>query len=186
MIQLVRHQFSRKRGVSLGTSSDGSGTGDGSVERELLEVIRDAQLDEICGKNVSAYDQYLDDVKKRYNSLMGPVRKSDKLPPCESTPYSFRDAEVLLSAIKANDEEKETDVHKQSVVNNCRSSYQSSRPMFDRAAFLNGMNKGQKEAAEYMMQKLDKDIDNEQLLMMLHGAPQRCKSPLNTWVMQLP
>ena len=43
--------------------------------------------------------------------------------------------------------------------------------MFDQAAFLNGMNKGQKEAAEYMMQKLDKDLDNEQLLMMLHGAP---------------
>ena len=43
--------------------------------------------------------------------------------------------------------------------------------MFNRAAFLEGLNKGQAEAAEYMMQKLDKDIDNEQLLMMLHGAP---------------
>ena len=56
MIQLIRHQFSRKRGATVGTSSHGLGRGDSSVERELLEVIRDAQLDEICGaKKISAY-----------------------------------------------------------------------------------------------------------------------------------
>ena len=100
-------------------------------------MIRDAQLDEICGKNISAYDQFLDDVKKRYNSLIGALdHKSDKLPHCESTPSSFRDAEVLLSAIEDNDEEKVSDVPVQSVVNNCRSSIRSSKPMFDRAAFF--------------------------------------------------
>mgnify|MGYP003723480399 CR=1 FL=1 len=172
MIQLIRHQFSRKRGDTVGTFSDGSGKRDGSVDRELLEVVRDAQLDEICPKRMSTYDKYLDDVKKRYDSLMGTVfYKSDKLPSCESAPSSFRDAEVLLSAIKNTDRERERDVAAQPVVNAYLSGNQSSRPMFDKAAFLDGMNKGQKDAAEYMMQKLDKDLDNEQLLMMLHGAP---------------
>ena len=173
MIQLVRHQFSRKRGDTLGTSSGGSSRGDGSVERELLEVIRDVQLDEICGaKKISAYDQYLDDLKKRYNSLMGNIdHKSEELPVCESTPTSFRDAQVLLSAIEKIDEERGCEVRGKSVFNRRHRSSRSSRAMFDKAAFLAGMNKGQKEAAEYMMQKLDKDLDNEQLLMMLHGAP---------------
>ena len=53
MIQLVRHQFSRKRGNTVGTSSDGSGRKYGSQVREMLEVVRDVQLDEICGKNIS-------------------------------------------------------------------------------------------------------------------------------------
>ena len=98
----------------MGTSSHGTGRGDGAVERELLEVIRDAQLDEICGKNISAYDQYLDDVKTRYNSLMGTVdHNSDELPPCESAPSSFRDAEVLLSAIEHNDEERGCEIRAQ-------------------------------------------------------------------------
>ena len=96
--------------------------------------------------------------------------KSDKLPLCESAPSSFRDAQVLLSAIKNTDLERERDVDAQPV-NTYLTGNQSSIPMFDKAAFLAGMNKGQKEAAEYMMQKLDKDLDNEQLLMMLHGAP---------------
>ena len=155
MIQLVRHQFSRKRGDTHCTSSGGSGRGDGSVERELLEVIRDAQLDEICGaKKISAYDRYLDDLKKRYNSLMGNVdHKSEELPVCESTPTSFSDAQVLLSAIKKNDEERGCEMRGQSVVNSRHRSNRSLRAMFDKAAFLAGMNKGQKEAAEYMVQK---------------------------------
>ena len=36
---------------------------------------------------------------------------------------------------------------------------------------MKDLNKGQKDAAEYIIQKLDKDLDNQQLLMMLHGAP---------------
>ena len=108
---------------------------------------------------------------------MGTVdHKSEELPVCESTPTSFRDAQVLLSAIEKNDEERGCEVRGQSVVNSRHRSNRSSRAMFDKAAFLAGMNKGQKEAAEYMMQKLDKDLDNEQLLMMLHGAPGTSKT----------
>ena len=148
MIQLVRHQFSRKRGDTLGISSVGYGGGDGSVERELLEIIREAQLDEICGaKKISAYDQYLNDVKKRYNSLMGNVdHKSGKLPACESAPSSFRDAQVLLSAIENNEEERGCDVRAQSVVNSRHPNKQSSRPIFDKAVFLKGVNKGKKKS----------------------------------------
>merc|ERR1711973_427378 len=77
---------------------------------------------------------------------------------------------VLLSAIE-NNAERECETRAQSVVNSRRTSTQSSRPMFDRASFLKDMNDGQKEAAAYIMQKLDKDMDNQQLLMILHGAP---------------
>ena len=65
-------------------------------------------MDETCGeKKISAYDQYLDDVKKRYNSLMGNVDyKSGKLPPCASAPSSCRDAQLLVSAIENFDEDR--------------------------------------------------------------------------------
>ena len=172
MIQLVRHQFSRKRGDTVGTSFDGSGRKHGSQVREMLEVVRDVQLDEICGKKISLSDQYLGDVKERYNSLMGTIdQTSDELPPSDSAPSNFRDAKILLSAIENIEEERGCLVRAQSVDNSRCSSDQFSRPMFDKEAFLKGMNKDQKDAAEYMMQKLDKDVDNEQLLMMLHGAP---------------
>ena len=173
MIQLIRHQFSRKRGVTLGASYHGSGRGDGSAERELLEVVREVQLDEISGpKKISRYDQYLDDVRKRYNSLMDTIyHKSEELPPCDSAPSTFRDAEALLSTIENYEEDRGCEVRAQSVVNSRGSSRQSSKPLFDKAAFLDGMNTGQEDAAKYMMQKLDKDIGNEQLLMMLHGPP---------------
>ena len=143
MIQLVRHQFSRKRGDTVGTSSVGSGKRDGSVDRELLEVVRDVHLDEICGpKTISAYDQYIDDVRKRYNSLMGTVdHKSEELPPCDSAPATFRDAEVLLSEIENYEEERGCEVRAQSVVNSCG----SRRPLFDKTAFLDGIEKGQQE-----------------------------------------
>ena len=103
---------------------------------------------------------------------MGTVdHKSDELPSCDSAPSSFREAEVLLSTIEKNDQGRGCEVRAQSVVNSRCSRIFSSSAMFNREAFLDGLSKGQIEAAEYMMHKLDKDLDNEQLLMMLHGAP---------------
>ena len=109
-------------------------------------------MDEICGaKKISPYDQYLDDVKKRYNSLMGTVDyKSEELPHCESAPSSFKDAQLLLSAIENNDEERGCEVRAQSNVDSRRPREQSSRSTFDKAAFLEGMIKCQNEAAGYI------------------------------------
>ena len=172
MIQLVRHQFSRKRGDTVAGSSTGSSKGDVCAERELLEVVRDVQLDEVSGQKMfSAYDKYLIDIKKRLYSLMRYLgNKSGDLPPCESAPSNCSDAEVLLASIKKLDEERERGDHSEPT-NSRRSNQKSAKPLFDREAFLKGMNKGQKEAAEFIMEKLDKDLDNEQLLMILHGAP---------------
>ena len=164
MIQMVRHEFSRKRGVVMGSSPFGSDKVDGSIERELLEVIRDAQLDEICGgKSISSTDKYLEDLKKRYESLIGDVRcKPSARLDYDSAPTTATEAEILLSAIKDDDVETESVLSREGV---------PSSNFFDKEKFLDGMKDGQIAAAEFMLEKLDKDRDNEQLLMILHGAP---------------
>ena len=48
MIQLVRHQFSRKRDSCLPVGAYVDKNKDASEEADLLEIIRDNQLDELC------------------------------------------------------------------------------------------------------------------------------------------
>ena len=164
MIQMVRHEFSRKRGVVMGSGPCGSDKADGCIEREYLEIVRDAQLDEICGgKCISSTDKYLEDLKKRYECLLGDVRcKPSTGLDYDSAPTTATEAEILVSAIKDGDVETESVLNHEGA---------PSSNFFDKEKFLDGMKDGQIAAAEFMLEKLDKDRDYEQLLMILHGAP---------------
>ena len=62
MIQLVRHQFSRKRGA-LSCYLDEDDRFDRAEEMEMLEVLRDNQLDVIAhSKPKTAIDLHIDEL----------------------------------------------------------------------------------------------------------------------------
>ena len=80
-----------------------------------------------------------------------------------SAPRTVTEAEALLSAIEDKEEE-----NKEPMV--CGNDV-SFALLFNKDKFLDGMNDGQKAAGEFILRNWDKDSDNDQLLMILHGAP---------------
>ena len=71
MIQLVRHQFSRKRDSCFSGDLTYNKERDAADEQELLEIVRDNQLDDICGtRPKKAIDRHIDDLLEHYVNLM--------------------------------------------------------------------------------------------------------------------
>ena len=101
MIQLVRHQFSRKRGALSGFLDD-SGINEHLEEMELLEVVRDNQLDVLgISKGKSAMNLDIEDLLNQYRSLTtGANRTSVRQAPTEKVEMSVDAAGALLSKIK--------------------------------------------------------------------------------------
>ena len=78
MIQLVRHQFSRKRDSCFSVASIDDKVKDAADQQELLEMVRDNQLDDICGtRPKKAIDRHIDDLLEQYINL---VYTSSKCP----------------------------------------------------------------------------------------------------------
>ena len=76
MIQLVRHQYSRKRDSCLPVDAKGEKPEDGSEETDLLEIIRDNQLDQLClSKPKSAADEHIDELCLKCDNLMAASSK---------------------------------------------------------------------------------------------------------------
>ena len=64
MIQLVRHQFSRKRDSCFSGGLLGEKDQDASEDADLFEIIRDNQLNELClSKSKSAAEIHLDELR---------------------------------------------------------------------------------------------------------------------------
>ena len=71
MIQLVRHQFSRKRDSCLSGDLTGDEVKDAADDQELREIVRDNQLDDVCGtRPKKAIDRHIDDLLEQYMSMM--------------------------------------------------------------------------------------------------------------------
>ena len=71
MIQLVRHQYSRKRDSCLADDAKGDKLEDGSQETDLLEIVTDNQLDQLClSKPKTAVDKHLEELRLKCDNLM--------------------------------------------------------------------------------------------------------------------
>ena len=168
MIQLVRHQFSRKRGA-LSCYLDEDDRFDRAEEMEMLEVLRDNQLDVIGhSKPKTAIDLHIDELLTQYRSITSGVNFCGvSHAPKLNLNMSEVTAGALLSKLKEEAEES-SEVQKVDFEGNG-----GKEESINKELFFEGINwtDGQKKAAEYMLDKLDKSKHNEQLLMMLHGPP---------------
>ena len=171
MIQLIRHQFSRKRGALSGFLDDEQ-IRDHVEERELLEIVREDQLDILSmPKKKNAMDLHVDELIAQYRNLttgVNPASVHHALP--RKVEMSADNAHALLSKIKG---EAKEDSENDEAFSDINSRGDASKPecFVDRERFFEGMTKDQKVAGEFMLNKLDKSEHNDQLLMLLHGPP---------------
>ena len=173
MIQLVRHQFSRKRG-SLSGFLDDIAIDKYVEETELLEAVRDHQLDILrISKGKTAMDLHIEELLAQYRSLTTGVHPgSIGYAATGQVDMSVDDAESLLSKIK--DEAEKIYNEQRDLIDMSHGGDGSNSDCFiNRELFHEGVKwtDGQKKAAEYMLDKLDKSNHNEKLLMLLHGPP---------------
>ena len=169
MIQLVRHQFSRKRGA-LSDFLDDKAIHQHVDEMELLEVVRDHQL-ELLGikKGKSAMDLHVEELIAQYRSLTTGVNT-----PCVAhlqsakVEMSMDDARALLNEVEKRAEENSKN-EGEFVDMNAGVEGSESDCSINRELFFKGIKwtNDQKRAAEYMLDKFDKRKHNEQLLMFL-------------------
>ena len=72
MIQLVRHQYSRKRDSCMPVDAKGDKLEDASEDKDLLDIITDKQLDLLrLSKPKSAVDLHLEELRFKCDDLMG-------------------------------------------------------------------------------------------------------------------
>ena len=171
MIQLIRHQFSRKRGALSGFLDDEQ-IRDHVEERELLEIVREDQLDILSmPKKKNAMDLHVDELIAQYRNLTTGVNPASvHHAPARKVEMSADNAHALLSKIKG---EAKEDSENDEAFSDINSRGDASKPecFVDRERFFEGMTKDQKVAGEFMLNKLDKSEHNDQLLMLLHGPP---------------
>ena len=103
MIQLVRHQFSRRRDSCMGVGVSDDKTKDIAEERDLLDIIRTNQLDELClGKRKSAVDVHLDELRLNCDNLMAVQSKNKHSIVNNKFVLDYKQAEKQLAFLKAD------------------------------------------------------------------------------------
>ena len=107
MVQLIRHQFSRKRGALSGFLDD-EHVRDYIEERELLEIVREDQLEILSiPKKKTAMDLHVDELLAQYRNLTtGGNPVSVPQDPVRKVEMSADDALALLSKIKEEAKEE--------------------------------------------------------------------------------
>ena len=175
MIQLVRHQFSRKRDSCLSGGPTGDKAEDASEDADLFEIIRDNQLDELClSKPKSAADEHLDELRLNCNGLLADSSSGEVSRENSTYVLSYDQAEKQLAFLRDDALQKLANRRKKK-----NGVAQPSAPfLVDRSTFFHKLNDGQREAGEYILDKLNKETHNDQLLMLLHGPPGTGKSTL--------
>ena len=146
---------------------------DASEERDLMEIIRDNQLDELCvTKPKSPVDEHLEELRLKCETLMGESSKKKDLSDNKNFILSYREAEMQVASIKADALKKLA----QSSKKNIRTGTSSAPFIVNRGKFFHKMNNDQKDAGQYILDMLNKETHNNQLLMLLHGPPGTGKS----------
>lgn len=175
MIQLVRHQFSRKRDSCFSGDLTDNKVRDEADEQELLEIVRDNQLDDIGGtRPKKAIDRHIDDLIDHYMNLMDTSSSVLVSNNSKSNTLTAQEAELQLSSLKDNALQR---LSGSSEVKSHSST--TGKPfLVDNKKFYYRMNKGQVKAGEYILRMLNKGSHNDQLLMLLHGPPGTGKSTL--------
>ena len=148
MIQLVRHQFSRKRSSCLSMGAYVDKAEDASEERDLMEIIRDSQLDELCvTKPKSPVDKHLEELRLKCETLMGESSKKKDLSDNKNFILSYREAEMQVASIKADALKKLA----QSSKKNIRTGTSSAPFIVNRGKFFHKMNNDQKDTGQFIL-----------------------------------
>ena len=151
----------------------GDKTKDIAEDRDLIDIVRDNQLDVLClGKRKSAVDVHLEELRLNCDNLMAVPSKNKASIGNHKVVLGYKEAEKQLAFLKADALQKLTACRK----NKYRTGHSSAPFIVDRDKFFHEMNDGQKEAGEYILDMRNKERHNDQLLMLLHGPPGTGKS----------
>ena len=181
MINLLRHQFSRKRETLFEGNRNTHDEEVSQILEEYAEIMCDVQADNLAHtKPTTRMDKHLDDVYKSLERLRDDNPNGFSAPHEDYKEFTIEDAcklqeeidkkiENLANTKHSDDEEAEDD----EAVDNMRCL---GCLKVDEMGFYKNMSDDQKNAGRYLLSKLSKQTDHSQLLMLLHGSPGTGKS----------
>ena len=182
MIQLLRHEFSRKREKLFEGYLSRHDEEISDVLEEYAEVVCEAQAAMLArNKAKTRMDKHLDDVFKTIERLRDDGDQNSFIEAKDDyKKFTLEDARQLQKDIQkkiqdladskhSDDEEAEDDeaVHDMQYLGSIR---------VNEEGFYKDMSDDQKDAGRYLLSKISKRSDNDQLLMLLHGSPGTGKS----------
>ena len=181
MIQLLRHEFSRKRAKLFERLKNRHDEEVTDILEEYAEILCEAQADRLDqNKAKTRMDKHLNDVFNSLERLRDDDQKGFIESKDEYKKFTLEDARQLKNDVDkkiqdladskdSDDEEAEDD----EAVYNMR--YLGCIRV-NEEAFYKDMSDDQKDAGRYLLSKLSKLTDSSQLLMLLHGSPGTGKS----------
>ena len=182
MIQLLRHQFSRKRAKLFERRDNELDSDFQDVLDDYAEMACDAQVDMLAkNKAKTRMDKHLADVFKSIERLAPANDNLSDQTLDDYKEFTVEDAfnlekkideqiQALSDSISIDDEREPEDSEQgnSSTVLGC--------DIADKQGFFNNMSQDQIDAGRYLLNKLDKRYQNNQVLMLLHGSPGTGKS----------
>ena len=120
----------------------------------------------------TAMDLHIEELLDQYRSITTGVHPgSIPYAPTGKVDMSIDAAASLLS--KRKDEAEKDSNNEENMIDMCGGEASNADGFINRELFHKGITwtDGQKKAADYILDKLDKSNHNEQLLMLLHGPP---------------
>ena len=174
-IQLLRHAKSRKRGDLFQDEETKKKQHFGREEEDVTEVLCAAQMQALLGeKSNSRMMCHLKDVKKQqkylFDIMKGVPSKTD---PIAQHSFTISSSQKLLADIKQNAAEQQKKLSKISKRSN---SSIGSILEVEEDKLYQGLTCDQRDAADYLLNKIGTLEDSDQLLMLLHGQPGSGKS----------
>ena len=180
MMQLVRHEFSRKRFTLYSEDHEKIKASHPNIIEEYADLLCEADDDShiqkrsrtVMKKHLTAVQQ---DVEKLYFSSL-----SDASSVRSVKAKTLKDAETILAVVEEkikNYQELQEDVDDEAEDEGGPNAGKITFPLeVERDNFFKHMSKDQEAAGEFLLKKLQKQNENDQLLMFLHGSPGTGKS----------
>ena len=186
MIQLVRHEFSRKRFTLFSEDNEKIKPPHPNIIEEYAELLCEATDDsETENRSRTVMKKHLttvvQDVEKLYSSSLSPTS-----PVRSVKPKTLKDAETILADVDEkiqNYQKLQEDADDEAEDEGGPNVGKITFPLeVQRDKFFKHMSKDQEAAGEFLLKKLQKQNENDQLLMLLHGSPGTGKSVFVTRV----
>ena len=182
MIQLLRHEFSRKREKLFTRQKDDQDENARDVLEEYTEILCEAQADMLAkNKAETRMDKHLRDVSKSLERLVHTYNDSRNEVKNEYKDFTLGDARKLQDEIErkieALSDSIDSDDEKEAEDGEAVDSSEFLRcNSVEKQGFFDKMSEDQAKAGRYLLSKLNKHCDNNHLLMFLHGSPGTGKS----------
>ena len=180
MIQLVRHEHSRRREDVFKHYQN---IKDENLEKVLngyAEVVQDYQVKKLNATNQpTRMEKHLKDVFQNFERLSRSRNHQEQRKAPDYTKYTLDMAQKLQQEIKDKVKklnrvsEPEEEAEDDETVNRTQ---KERLQQVEKKGFFKDLLPDQKSAGKYLLSKLNKDKDNDQLLMLLHGPPGTGKS----------